>query len=99
MTAIVKEIERKTIQREVVERKCDICGKLIDPSNWFRIITSHHDWGNDSIESVESRDSCSAACTNEFSNEYINDSYNSSLNTKEINITHMRSIGKYDYEY
>lgn len=98
MTAIVKEIERKTIQREVVERKCNICGKLIDPSNWFRIITSHHDWGNDSIESVESRDSCSAACTNEFSNEYINGSYSSKFNTKKIEITHMRFIDKYDYE-
>ena len=96
MTAIVKEIERKIVQREAVERKCDICGKLIDPSNWFRIITLHHDWGNGRIESVESRDSCSAACTNEFSNEYINDSYNSSYNTKEIEIMHMRSINKYD---
>ena len=52
--------------------------------------------GNDSIDSIESYDSCSAACTNEFSNEYINDSYNSSLNTKEIEIMHMRALHKYD---
>lgn len=48
----------------VVETTCDGCGKRAqgDPEDWLHFSSSHGDWGNDSIESVEHHDACSAAC-------------------------------------
>ena len=47
---------KEVIKREpvVVGIKCDVCGKDIKyKDNYFRIIMQHHDWGNDSCESIE----------------------------------------------
>ena len=51
--------------------KCDVCGKIIEPPSiedqykwmekpytYYAVKTGHHDWGNDSIESIEERDIC-----------------------------------------
>lgn len=48
----------------VVETTCDGCGKRAKgaPDDWLHFSSSHGDWGNDSIESVESHDACSALC-------------------------------------
>lgn len=96
--------EMKTIVKEVkeavpVKRICDICGEIVDESNWFRINTRHYDWGNDSVESLETRDACSPKCVLKFTEEYVSDSYNSKFNTKEIEIEHRRSLGNDDSEY
>lgn len=96
--------EIKTIVKEVKEavptkRICDICGETVDESNWFRIITMHSDWGNDSAESLETRDACSPKCVLKFTEEYVVDSYDSKFNTKEIEIVHRRSLGYDDSEY
>jgi hypothetical protein len=49
----------------VVSTTCDGCGKRVNsdtPGDWLTFSSSHNDWGNDSIESCEQHDACSAAC-------------------------------------
>ena len=40
---------------------CDICGKEITGPHWS-VMTGHHDWGNDSVDSVQHKDACSGLC-------------------------------------
>ena len=61
----------RIIKDERVESiKCDFCGKEIVGKFWV-LTTSHGDWGNDSVESVECFDICSAKCLNKELNDYI----------------------------
>lgn len=85
-----RKIER--VETTPVKRICDFCQKEIDCSNWFRITTSHHDWGNDSCDSIEHKDACSAKCALAFATDYIQKSEADKYNTKEITIEHERSI-------
>lgn len=70
---------------EVVYRKqsrltavmCDKCDKKIlalngdhDDNRYFRVTTGHHDWGNDSCESIEHFDIC-PTCIDTFVTEYL----------------------------
>lgn len=67
LTKIVKA-EIKTIEREeVVGHKCDVCGKEelsgeYMPDNWFCFSSGHQNWGNDSDDSIEGHEVCSANC-------------------------------------
>jgi hypothetical protein len=66
-----RNLVEKTIKAEIVENiKCDICGKEIDGKFWI-LTTSHEDWGNDSVDSVEYFDICSTECINKALNDYI----------------------------
>ena len=89
----IKEFKEIIINNtEVVVAKelyCDVCGKLINSStntysngihpyeHYFNAVWGHHDWGNDSCESVEDFDICSFECLDkkyeEFKKEF-NDS-------------------------
>lgn len=61
----------KTIKAEMVENiKCDVCGKEINGKFWV-LTTSHGDWGNDSVDSIEHFDICSAKCIGKALNDYI----------------------------
>ena len=71
---------------------CDICGAKVDPSNYFHFYTHHHDWGNDSIDSLETFDACSPGCMIQFASKYLEDSYKDKYNTREIEIEHMRRL-------
>ena len=55
--------------------KCDICGKIIadiDHENeYYQLVTGHHDWGNDSCESVRSEDICSNECLQKRFDKYL----------------------------
>lgn len=84
--------EHTIIKETPVKVICDICWKEVDPNNWFRITTSHHDWGNDSIDSYEQFDACSHKCAISFVNDYLREAYENEYNTKDIEIEHMRSI-------
>ena len=45
---------------------CDCCGKEIDDmSHYWHVCTGHHDWGNDSVDSIEQYDLCSDECLKE----------------------------------
>lgn len=55
--------EIKHINKVVVEAKCDICGKIINEKDYrYEVTIGHHDWGNDSGDSIEERDICSDEC-------------------------------------
>ena len=57
-------------QKEVVKKKkvlvavnCDTCKEQIEvQKGYYSVTTSHHLWGNDSIDSVEHHDFCSMEC-------------------------------------
>lgn len=78
------------------EIKCDVCGKviyeredskLLQNSDYWHLMTCHNSWGNDSIDSVESFDLCSAECLREMFEEYCEES-SRELNTMEFNVKH-----------
>lgn len=63
------------IKRKVTGIKCDICEKIIPvnrgrESMYFEVYTGHNDWGNDSCESLETKDVC-PDCINKFTTEYL----------------------------
>lgn len=62
MKKLSKETEQVVFRtnRRVVGVECDICKRLIDPagyredsSRYFEVTTGHHDWGNDSCDSIK----------------------------------------------
>ena len=69
-----KEITiRKKVEKEI---KCDICGntivgKTIKPHFYYTVMTGHHEWGNDSVDSIVYKDVCSDSCLQIAFNEYI----------------------------
>ena len=80
-----KEVkEKKTITTDVVigqEIYCDECGRLIFRKknkqivycigDYWELTTGHHDWGNDSIDSIEYFDLCSKECCTTRFKDYI----------------------------
>lgn len=75
--------EMKTIQSEIVVGKkiiCDCCKKVIAEkkkdsnygvsADYFSVTTGHHDWGNDSCESIKCDDYCSLECLQKAFDKY-----------------------------
>ena len=102
-----KEIIYKTTY-ELAGVKCDICGRVIkapsetDLYNWFydkykyyAVTTGHHDWGNDSYESVEHYDIC-PECMVKFVSEYLNKMRDSETAYIEINTRRVYFNSKVD---
>lgn len=93
-----KEVTVTQIENVLIGRKCDFCGKdiLVDPRiqchNYFRITTHHSDWGNDSIESYQDYDACSADCAIQCAERYLKAAEQSGINTKTIEIVHVRNL-------
>ena len=76
----VKKTELREVEViDHTEIICDCCGKLIFPisdnderkldfrgrAKYYHVMSGHHDWGNDSIDSVESLDYCSLECVHQ----------------------------------
>ena len=62
---------------------CDICKKEIDTNKgYWEVITGHNDWGNDSIDSIESFDVCSENCLIDKFKKYIKESGKNRFNTQ-----------------
>ena len=54
---------------------CDICGKEIPNMTYhWNITTGHHDWFNDSCDSIQDFDVCSAECVQYKLKSYLEDS-------------------------
>ena len=91
-----KEVVRKTVERVVVGRKCDVCGREIlkknGQYNYFLITTHHSDWGSESFESYEYFDACDPCCADLFMRKYINEAYQNAHNTKAIEIKHVSTL-------
>ena len=87
--------------RRLVEGvECDICKKIILPQSWrspecqyFRVITGHHDWGNDSIDSINHYDIC-PCCVGKFMTDYT-----SGVNGTEYLDVETRYVRQNQYEY
>lgn len=82
----MKEYEEKAvpvIKSVLVKITCDICDKEIsEEDNYYEVVTSHSDWGNDSHESLEEFDICSEECLKKQFDEYLD----FKSNTKNIKI-------------
>lgn len=81
--------------------ECDDCKKMVYPaedprqydnSRYFVVTTGHHEWGNDSIDSVEQYDIC-PGCITGFVDRYFKNGRQSSYMDIET-----RHVPKYEYE-
>lgn len=84
MKLVSKEVEEviKAEKRTVTGVRCDICGKelrykyrqnsdyLEERPKYFEVTTGHHDWGNDSCESIQHKDIC-LECIVDFTSDYL----------------------------
>lgn len=72
------------ITKTLTAVQCDICKKTInaksggwgnDPDRYYEVTTGHRDWGNDSCDSIETRDIC-PDCIVKFVEEYLDECSN-----------------------
>ena len=95
---MIKYATKEVKRIEVVKDKviCDGCYIEINEANgYFHVRTHHNDWGNDSVDSLETYDFCCPECLYEFAKPYIQDSYDGRFNTHELEIEHIK--GYYGY--
>lgn len=75
-------------------RRCDICGKEIT-GPYFEVMSSHSEWGNDSIDSIRIIDCCGSACLHHTVDRYLIDI--ETYPSMELQIWHKRqAISKRD---
>jgi hypothetical protein len=80
---IYEKKEVSVIKETLTKIECDICGKDINTEQeHYEVTTGHHDWGNDSCESIENIDVCSDECLQKEFNSYLK--YESSTKYIEI---------------
>ena len=60
-----------TENRKVEYIRCDSCNKKL-LKKYYDVRTGHHDWGNDSIDSIEHKDICEK-CINSYVANYLED--------------------------
>lgn len=64
----------KAITEEVTDLeyiKCDSCGeKIKERERFWKVMTGHNSWGNDSVDSIEHNDICDK-CIGDFSKDYF----------------------------
>lgn len=84
MTRKIKENRVKKIEVVIGEQCfCDVCRKLIKKTSekkveycigdYWTLTTGHHDWGLESVDSIEVFDLCSRDCIQKKLNEYLKD--------------------------
>jgi hypothetical protein len=81
---------RKVTKSIPVSVKCDICGKVLSTEEFnetgHTVSAQHYGWGNDSIESLENKDTCSAKCyikaLTDFLEEFKEDSDTAEIDKK-----------------
>jgi hypothetical protein len=93
------KVKQHTVTEKVCVKEtlvCDICRKEIPyKKGYWHLVTQHNDWGNDSVDSVESFDICSKDCMDKKYNEYMNDSGKDDYNTMEFEMSReFNSYGK-----
>lgn len=93
-----KEVVVKTAY-ELVGVKCDVCGRIIKPPpvgyewmkdkyKYYSVTTGHHDWGNDSCDSIEDYEIC-PNCINKFVADYLGNEHASRSAYIEIETEHV----------
>ena len=74
-----KMLPATIMKEQIIQIKCDVCGKTIKPGQSFwDLSTSHSDWGNDSIDSHREFDLCSEECVRTKLKDYFRNSEHSS---------------------
>ena len=68
---ITEKVEKKYLTDALASVQCDGCKKDIT-AQYFAVTTQHDDWGNDSHESVQEFEFCSAACLTPHMTKYLN---------------------------
>lgn len=90
------------VTRTVTGVQCDVCDAIIpvkpscygDNSNqYFEVTTGHRDWGNDSCESVETRDIC-RECVVDFIKKYLSDCSNTAYLNLQTRVVYGREISE-----
>ena len=95
------EEERSVVQKTKIYEvaTCDVCKRQIYKSDsrsyqnnkyrigFWKLTTGHHDWGNDSCDSIETFMLCSKECAAAMFTVYINDS-DGDANTMYFEIEH-----------
>lgn len=84
-----KEVTEIITHKKLVKstRICDVCNTVIFDPYW-KVLTHHSDWGNDSVDSFKNYDCCSPACVTDMFEKYMQDS-NSRYNTKTFEVEHI----------
>lgn len=105
---ITKKVFKEVMEVESEVIVCNICGKEINydeksltgpVGRYYQIKTGHHDWGNDSCESVEYTDACCDECLSKFTQKWLKDEDVIRSNTAYIEIykkSHLRKGQKED---
>ncbi len=63
--------ELKTVEvKKEIGVVCDECGKEISET-YYEVVTGHYDWGNDSVDSVDSEDICCLECLEKNQKKYF----------------------------
>lgn len=75
--------------------RCDPRGRPYWTVKYLSVTTGHHDWGNDSIDSVETHDICSTECLSNFMQEFYS-CFNRS-NSTGTDYIHIDSESDYVY--
>lgn len=78
------EVKTHTVTERVCVKEtmhCDVCNGVIDDNAYWELITGHHDWGNDSVDSTKQFDICSETCLREKFDEYVRKSVKDNFNT------------------
>lgn len=60
--------------------------KTTERVSYYHVTAGHHDWGNDSVDSITHMDICPSCLVNEYS-DYV-DRASKGFNTEYINIEH-----------
>ena len=82
---VTHEVTEKVLVEETMY--CDICNKVIqDKEAYWEVTTGHHDWGNDSMDSIECFDVCSGTCLMHKFSEYIKKSGKNKWNTMYFDV-------------
>ena len=84
------EVKTHTITEKVcvsATMHCDVCDSVIgeNEAHW-EVTTGHHDWGNDSCESIEYFDICSEACLKKKFDDYVKESGSNNDNSMYFEI-------------
>ena len=78
--------EIKVHEAGPIWNRCDSRGRPYCTAKYLSVTTGHHDWGNDSIDSVETHDICSTECLSKFMQEFYSKFNKSNSGTDYIHI-------------
>ena len=81
-------MDRFITDQEVI---CDVCKTVLGKNDGFFQVTTHHDrWGNDSIDTFETRHFCCKECMDSFLDGY----WDNPKNTDAADIEYLETVSR-----